>query len=1163
MIFTVLFLSIPSFGFEVSSGEPTAAISASSTNIYAGSCVNFFDQSLNSPTSWLWEFPGSNSPFSISQNPSNICYSTPGCYSVSLTVFNSSGSDFFTSICYIVVTPPVINSISPNSAMEGSSLSVSITGQGTNFGQGTSTTQVWLNQGLDSIPSTSLIINSANDLLVQFDLPFGIPTGFYHTNVTNTINGPLVLANSFTVLANPSAPPVSSFTANNTNITAGSCVNFTNTSTNNPSSFDWQFPGSSLATDTSQNVNGVCYFTPGCYAVTLTVSNAFGSDTYTDTCYINVTAAGNAPVASFTANNTNITAGSCVNFTNTSTNNPTSFNWQFPGSSLATDTSQNVNGVCYFTPGCYPVTLTVNNAFGSDTYTDTCYINVTAAGGAPVASFTANNVNITTGQSVNFTDLSTNSPTSWSWVFPGGSPGSSSSQNPNGIVYNTPGCYQVELTSSNAIGSDSEIQICYINVTSSSQPFIIASGPTTFCAGASVTLTSNFSTGNLWNTGDTSQSIVVSNSGNYFVSIVDTSGTLTSNTIVVTVDSILVPAISIASSATNVCTGTLVSFMANSTNAGASPTYQWKINGSNVGVNSAAFSSATLANGDVVSCELLSSASCAVPNNANSNNISITVVTLPTPSFTIASNNLTTAPLTATFTNTTTNAGNADFIWAFGDGSILADNSPSVNHTYANNGVYNVGLTIQDPALGCAISVFDPNNSAQTIICNVPGGGSCGFTPTTTPTGLTNACLGGSVLLSAANYPVGSLLQWNRNGIPLGGEVNPTFSAILPGFYTITATNVLGCAVASAPVNVNFNLPAQTPPLIAVAGGNGFCGQLNATLTATGNFASYVWSTGQTGNSINVNVAGTYFVTGQGAVGCDAVSLPVNIASSLVPTTEICMITVNPTNNFHTVVWEKPLTTEIDSFFVYKEVPYNSSNYSKIASVAYDSLSEYEDIASDADLNPDRYKISVLDTCGGESAPSNFVRSIHLQVAPGVGTDRFLSWSEYQGQSQNISSYLIYSGSSVANLSLLDSVTAPISYYVDDNPVAGLNTVYRVEAVLSSACVSTRTQFLRSSSNNAENNTVLNPDGIKEDVSNIITIKILPNPNNGNFEISLSHMPQEGSQWWIEDIAGRKITAPTQVISTKINCNENLSAGVYLFRINVGQRLIQQKIIVR
>jgi PKD repeat protein len=84
---------------------------------------------------------------------------------------------------------------------------------------------------------------------------------------------------------------------------------------------------------------------------------------------------------------------------------------------------------------------------------------------APVANFTASTFNITTGQSVNFTDLSTNNPTSWNWVFTGGTPASSSVQNPTNIVYNTPGCYQVSLTATNSAGSNTSTQTCYINVT--------------------------------------------------------------------------------------------------------------------------------------------------------------------------------------------------------------------------------------------------------------------------------------------------------------------------------------------------------------------------------------------------------------------------------------------------------------------------------------------------------------------------------------------------------------------------------------------------------------------------------------------------------------------------------------------------------------------------
>jgi PKD repeat protein len=75
------------------------------------------------------------------------------------------------------------------------------------------------------------------------------------------------------------------------------------------------------------------------------------------------------------------------------------------------------NEYCYNTPGCYQVSLTATNSAGSNTSTQTCYINVTNPVITPVANFTASSVNISTGQSVNFTDLSTNNPTSWKLGF--------------------------------------------------------------------------------------------------------------------------------------------------------------------------------------------------------------------------------------------------------------------------------------------------------------------------------------------------------------------------------------------------------------------------------------------------------------------------------------------------------------------------------------------------------------------------------------------------------------------------------------------------------------------------------------------------------------------------------------------------------------------------
>ncbi|OQX78327.1 MAG: hypothetical protein B6D61_05790 [Bacteroidetes bacterium 4484_249] len=86
----------------------------------------------------------------------------------------------------------------------------------------------------------------------------------------------------------------------------------------------------------------------------------------------------------------------------------------------------------------------------------------------PVADFEANNLTPGIGQTVNFTDLSINDPTSWTWSFNpstityvGGT--NSSSQNPQ-VQFNSTGNYTVTLTATNTNGSDSETKTDYISV---------------------------------------------------------------------------------------------------------------------------------------------------------------------------------------------------------------------------------------------------------------------------------------------------------------------------------------------------------------------------------------------------------------------------------------------------------------------------------------------------------------------------------------------------------------------------------------------------------------------------------------------------------------------------------------------------------------------------
>jgi lysyl endopeptidase len=81
----------------------------------------------------------------------------------------------------------------------------------------------------------------------------------------------------------------------------------------------------------------------------------------------------------------------------------------------------------------------------------------------PAADFSASPTTVEVGSSVQFTDLSTNTPTSWSWTFEGGTPSTSTAQNPT-VTYNTIGTYNVSLTASNAAGSDTETKTDYITV---------------------------------------------------------------------------------------------------------------------------------------------------------------------------------------------------------------------------------------------------------------------------------------------------------------------------------------------------------------------------------------------------------------------------------------------------------------------------------------------------------------------------------------------------------------------------------------------------------------------------------------------------------------------------------------------------------------------------
>ncbi len=322
-------------------------------------------------------------------------------------------------------------------------------------------------------------------------------------------------------------PPVAQFTANSTTITKGESVSFTDQSTNTPTSWSWAFTGGTPITSTAQNPT-VTYNTPGTYQVVLTATNAGGNNTETKTGYITVNDSNPNPddtycqsagtriqyewiaevqVGTFTNTTSATKYGDFTSKTiplivgeATSTILTPGYgssvakeyfkvwvdydqNGTFDTNEVAFDSGtakENAQTGAITVPASAKqgetrmrISMKYNGAPASpcgnigDGSVQDYTVNIAGVvTNPPVAQFTANSTTITKGGSVSFTDQSTNTPTSWSWTFTGGTPATSTAQNPS-VIYNTAGTYQVVLTATNAGGNNTETKTGYITVNDS------------------------------------------------------------------------------------------------------------------------------------------------------------------------------------------------------------------------------------------------------------------------------------------------------------------------------------------------------------------------------------------------------------------------------------------------------------------------------------------------------------------------------------------------------------------------------------------------------------------------------------------------------------------------------------------------------------------------
>jgi hypothetical protein len=421
-------------------------------------------------------------------------------------------------------------------------------------------------------------------------------------------------------------------------------------------------------------------------------------------------------------------------------------------------------------------------------------------------------------------------------------------------------------------------------------------------------------------------------------------------------------------------------------------------------------------------------------------------------------------------------AGNT-YSWQVTGGAISSgQNTNQVNVIWAATGPYLLQLIESNGICSDTSSLSIQSNSC------VLGVNAASIDPTT-------FCNGASAALIASSAP-NVTYQWQLNGSNILNATNDTLIATSSGSYQVIATLDANCSAISLPIVIT-ELPQLIPPGIVLIGNAITCNSEPATLEATGNFSTFLWNNGENGSSIQVTESGTYSVTGFDSFNCSIQSLPQEINLALLPPVNICLVSVDSLTGRNIIVWEKPQTTLIDSFIVFRESEV-ANVYMPIASKAYSEFSTFIDPIANPQVQASRYKLGLVDTCGTLSTTSEFHKTIHLTMNLGVGGTVNLIWSNYEGL--NFGSYKIYRGTSADDISELVTIQSNLNSYTDLTPPTG-NVFYQIGIVVP-LCNPTAFGFAQSRSNIANTGAIGFENNLDTDVL------IYPNPASESLKIS-------------------------------------------------------------
>jgi len=383
---------------------------------------------------------------------------------------------------------------------------------------------------------------------------------------------------------------------------------------------------------------------------------------------------------------------------------------------------------------------------------------------------------------------------------------------------------------------------------------------------------------------------------------------------------------------------------------------------------------------------------------------------------------------------------------------------------------------------------------------------------------------------------------------------NPVAKPLSTTTYSVTVLQGNGCP----PMTDSIKITVAQLVVDATGGQIINCGdsvQLGVTQNFTNNSYTYSWSPTQGLNNPNIKtpkaspaVTTDYKVTVSTNNGCGSPKDSTIISLTPMSSTPLCLVSV--INNKNKLIWDKPIETAIDSFYIYRETTVTNV-YQKIGATSYNDSSVFIDNNSNADIQSNKYQISIKDKCLLESPKSSAHKTMHLTINQGMGTTWNLIWEPYEGFT--VSTYRILRGTTPSNLTLIGTTSGSSTQYTDNTAPAGY-IYYQLEVISPILCNPAKS-INTSVSNIATNNPITN---ITEQNS-LGSISIYPNPVRNELIIEIEGN-NETINFEIYNSLGQVVYKGNLIEKTVVQTN-GFTPGVYLIKLDNNKSFEFRKII--